>query len=82
MAGARVLAQLEPAPAGATSVTIDPASRPRSRRSSRRRRDRGGGPANGEVLGLAGMAVSKLQPPGSTMKVITITAALEEGATG
>lgn len=36
---------------------------------------------NGDVLALAGVAFSAPQPPGSTMKVITVTAALEEGVT-
>jgi cell division protein FtsI/penicillin-binding protein 2 len=34
-------------------------------------------PRTGAVLGLAGVAFSALQPPGSTMKIITATAALE-----
>ena len=34
---------------------------------------------NGSVLGLAGLAYSAPQPPGSTFKVITATAALDEG---
>ena len=36
---------------------------------------------NGNVLALAGQAFSALQPPGSTFKVITATAALENGDT-
>jgi hypothetical protein len=35
-------------------------------------------PDTGEILGLAGLAFSTLQPPGSTMKMITVTAALEK----
>jgi penicillin-binding protein A len=34
---------------------------------------------NGDVLGVAGLAFSAPQPPGSTFKVITATAALDEG---
>ena len=34
---------------------------------------------NGDVLGVAGLAFSAPQPPGSTFKVITATAGLEEG---
>lgn len=34
---------------------------------------------NGEVLGVAGLAFSAPQPPGSTFKVITATAALDAG---
>jgi penicillin-binding protein A len=36
-------------------------------------------PRTGAVLGLAGFAFSELQPPGSTMKIITATAALDAG---
>jgi penicillin-binding protein A len=35
-------------------------------------------PDTGEILGLAGLAFSTLQPPGSTMKMITVTEALEK----
>jgi penicillin-binding protein A len=34
---------------------------------------------NGEILALAGIAFSAPQPPGSTFKIVTATAALEEG---
>lgn len=36
---------------------------------------------SGDVLALAGLAFSAPQPPGSTFKVITASAALEDGAT-
>src|SRR3954470_14408527 len=36
-------------------------------------------PRTGEILALAGLAFSGLQPPGSTMKIITASAALEAG---
>jgi cell division protein FtsI/penicillin-binding protein 2 len=36
-------------------------------------------PATGGLLALAGVAFSALQPPGSTMKIITATGALEAG---
>jgi peptidoglycan glycosyltransferase len=36
-------------------------------------------PRDGEVLALAGVAYSAPQPPGSTFKIITLTAALEAG---
>jgi cell division protein FtsI/penicillin-binding protein 2 len=36
-------------------------------------------PRSGAVLGVAGVGFSALQPPGSTMKIITATAALQAG---
>ena len=36
-------------------------------------------PRNGRLLAVAGVGFSGLQPPGSTMKIITATAALEAG---
>ncbi len=36
-------------------------------------------PRTGALLGLAGIAFSAVQPPGSTMKIITATAALQAG---
>jgi beta-lactamase class D len=36
-------------------------------------------PGDGAVLALAGLAVSAPQPPGSTFKIITLSAALEHG---
>jgi cell division protein FtsI/penicillin-binding protein 2 len=36
-------------------------------------------PGTGAVLGVAGVGFSALQPPGSTMKIITATAALQAG---
>ena len=38
-------------------------------------------PRTGAVLALAGIAYSALQPPGSTMKIITATGALQAGIT-
>jgi len=38
-----------------------------------------GDPRNGSVLALAGLAVSAPQPPGSTFKIITLSAALQAG---
>jgi cell division protein FtsI/penicillin-binding protein 2 len=38
-------------------------------------------PRTGEILGFAGIAFSGLQPPGSTMKIITLAAGLEAGIT-
>ena len=36
-------------------------------------------PGNGDVLALAGLAVSAPQPPGSVFKIITLAGALQEG---
>src|ERR671914_815312 len=36
-------------------------------------------PRNGEILALAGLAFSGPQPPGSTFKIVTTVAALEQG---
>jgi len=36
-------------------------------------------PRNGDILALAGLAVSGPQPPGSTFKIITLAAALDAG---
>ena len=38
-------------------------------------------PRSGEVLALAGLAVSAPQPPGSVFKIVTLAAALEAGET-
>ncbi|HEX6390080.1 MAG TPA: penicillin-binding transpeptidase domain-containing protein, partial [Solirubrobacteraceae bacterium] len=38
-------------------------------------------PRSGEILAFAGIAFSGLQPPGSTFKMITLSGALEHGAT-
>jgi cell division protein FtsI/penicillin-binding protein 2 len=38
-------------------------------------------PGSGEILAAAGIPLSGLQPPGSTFKIITATAALEAGKT-
>lgn len=38
-------------------------------------------PRSGEVLAAAGIPISGLQPPGSTFKIITLTAGLEAGIT-
>ncbi len=37
-------------------------------------------PANGEILAVAGIGIDDLQPPGSTFKMVTLTAALEAKA--
>ena len=78
MAGHRVLARAAPTPSGPVMTTINPALE----------RDAvaalGGqyagivvmNPRTGALQALAGIAFSAVQPPGSTMKIITVTAAL------
>ena len=79
LAGRRVLAHVAPVPAPPVKTTIDP-------RMERAAVAAMGGqyaglavmnPRTGAVLALAGIAFSDVQPPGSTMKIITATAALE-----
>jgi len=80
-AGARVLAQVAPIPGHTVTTTIDPSIEAAAIQSLG---GRFGGiaamdPANGQILALVGVAFSVVQPPGSTMKIITSTAALEAG---
>ncbi len=37
-------------------------------------------PANGQILAVAGIGIDSLQPPGSTFKMVTVTAVLESKA--
>lgn len=82
LAGARVLADTQPRAAPEpVKTTIDPEI---ERSAVTNLGSRYGGiaaiePATGEILALAGVAYSGLQPPGSTFKIITLTGALEEG---
>ena len=39
-------------------------------------------PANGDILAVAGIGIDDLQPPGSTFKMVTLTAALEAKVAG
>jgi cell division protein FtsI/penicillin-binding protein 2 len=80
-AGTRTIAQTAPMPGHAVTTTIDPAIEAAAIAAM-------GGhlagitamdPRNGQVLALAGIAFSDPQPPGSTMKMITATGALEAG---
>lgn len=78
---ARELASGEPTPGEAVRTTIDPDLQEAAVTALG---DLFGGVAvldarNGSVLGLAGIAFSAPQPPGSTFKVITTTAALDAG---
>jgi penicillin-binding protein A len=79
MAGRRVLANVAPAAAGAVHTTISPGM---ERAAVAALGGQYGGivvmnPRTGALLALAGIAYSALQPPGSTMKIITATAALQ-----
>lgn len=82
LAGARVIARTRPRAAPSLRTSIDPSV---ERASITALAGRFGGaaaidPRTGEVLALAGVAYSALQPPGSTFKIVTATAALEAHA--
>jgi cell division protein FtsI/penicillin-binding protein 2 len=78
-----VLATSAPRPGRAVRTTIDPGVQ---RAAVEALAGRFGGiaavrPSDGEVLGLAGIAYSAPQPPGSTFKIVTLAGALEAGVT-
>ena len=80
-AGHRVLARVAPTPGHDVTTTIVPSV---ERAAIGALAGRFGGiaamnPRTGALLALAGVAFSALQPPGSTMKIITTTGALEAG---
>ena len=80
-AGTRALARSTPESGVPVTTTIDPAIE-RAMITAIAGRYAGMAamdPRTGEVLGLAGVAFSALQPPGSTFKIITATGALEAG---
>jgi len=82
-AGRRVLAASAPRPARPVRTTVAPSV---VRAAVAGLAGRLGGvtaldPRTGEILGFAGIAFSGLQPPGSTMKVITLAAGLQAGIT-
>jgi cell division protein FtsI/penicillin-binding protein 2 len=79
-AGIRVLAQSKPRPGAPVKTTIDPDLQEAAVASLA---GRVGGVAvldtrSGDVRALAGQAFSAPQPPGSTFKIVTTTAALQE----
>ncbi len=79
LAGHRTLASAKPVPGSAVTTTITPAI---EQTAITALAGRYGGlaaidPRTGAVLALAGIAFSAPQPPGSTMKIITVTGALE-----
>jgi peptidoglycan glycosyltransferase len=79
LAGGRVLARTRPRPAPAVRTTIDLGL---ERAAISALAGRYGGiaaidPRSGQVLALAGVAFSALQPPGSTFKIVTLTGVLE-----
>lgn len=83
-AGERTLARAEPRPATAIRSSIDPAVQ---RAADLAKGPRLGGvaavrPRTGEILALAGIAFSGLQPPGSTFKIITLAGVLQHGLAG
>jgi penicillin-binding protein A len=81
LAGRRALARAQPVPAPAVMTTINPTMERNAVAAL------GGqyagiavmNPRTGALEALAGIAFSAVQPPGSTMKIITVTAALSAG---
>jgi len=83
-AGRRVLAQTLPKPGTSVRSSIDPSVQ---RAAVAAKGERFGGvavvrPRTGEILALAGVAFSGLQPPGSTFKIITLAGVLEAKVAG
>jgi hypothetical protein len=79
LAGGRVLAEAPARPGGAVRTSI---SAPLQRTATAALGGQLGGvvaiePRSGEVLAVAGLGIDDVQPPGSTFKMVTVTAALE-----
>jgi hypothetical protein len=81
LAGTRVLAHGTPVKGSDVTSTIDPAIEKAAitTMGGRYAGIAAMDPRTGGVLALTGVAFSALQPPGSTMKIITATGALEAG---
>jgi cell division protein FtsI/penicillin-binding protein 2 len=81
LAGHRPLASVAPSPGQTVRTTINPAieeaaiSALAGRYAGMTVMD----PRTGAILALAGIAFSSVQPPGSTMKIVTASAALQAG---
>jgi cell division protein FtsI/penicillin-binding protein 2 len=80
-AGSRVLARSTPVAGTSVTSTIDPPieSAATAAMGSSLAGIVAMDPRNGQLLALSGIAFSDAQPPGSTMKIITATGALEAG---
>jgi penicillin-binding protein A len=79
LAGERVLASVTPKASAAIRTTI---SAPLQRTAAGALGGQLGGivamnPVSGDILAVAGLGMDDLQPPGSTFKMVTVTAALE-----
>jgi hypothetical protein len=81
--GKRILARTQPRPARAVRSSIDTriSSAAQSALAGRFGAVAAIQPRTGEVLGLAGIALDGAQAPGSTFKIMTVTAGLETGVT-
>jgi beta-lactamase class D len=81
LAGRRVLAHTAPVAGTDVTSTINPAIEKAAiaAMAGRYAGIAAMDPRTGGILALAGVAFSALQPPGSTMKIITATGALEAG---